>query len=1044
MVSGERPSSVSITFLSGAHKGSAIVIEETSTIGRDTSNTIVIADDPKVSRRHARLYRQDDQWVIENLSQSSFITVNRKKTQRAILTNGAVVTLGDDTAFVALMSAESQVNESPTQNEPANTLSQQAVRESQWQSGRQPSRRAKKTTAPVASVTQQTSPPTIQPADDATVMASLSSMGLPSLVITSTAGGEKKTYLLDRPIINIGRDPSNDIVISDRIVSGLHLRIVRQGKSFTLIHPNPDRPKTLNGLIYQGRKIHGDETFSKVLTRGDFFRIGDEHGTLITLTYQDGSGKHPGDTPAMEPIRLGAAELTIGRTPDNTIVLNHPQVSAHHAQLTREGATYRITDLNSTNHVYVNAFAVGDHLLKMGDEIRIGPYRFTYDGSQLRQYDESSFIRIDALHLKKTGNNSVTLLDDISLSIPPRAFVALVGGSGAGKTTLMDALSGLRPAQQGKVLYNGQDYYKNLAAYSAQLGYVPQDDIVHRDLTVERALYYAAKMRLPSDFSEEQIVQRIEEVLDDVELAERRTLLVRKLSGGQRKRVSIALELLANPSVFFLDEPTSGLDPGLDRKMMLLLRNLADRGHTVVLVTHATSNINACDYICFLSAGGRMAYFGPPEEAKTYFGKNGFAEIYSSLEATEDNPAVPAEAEARFRASPEYQNYVTTPLSEGHSGASPARTGATGAPPVRGATPLSDWRRWLADARRGFSQFRLLSLRYLELLKNDQINLVILLAQAPLIALLLVLMLRFEVGAGIYNANSLVQCRTQIITAAGPFALPQAQHSELINCSQVVSFLKTSVVGQHYARQRGGVNQALQDFINPGGGIDAQKGLFIMAFASILFGCINGSREFVKEASIYRRERAVNLGILPYMFSKIVVLGLLSLAQSAVFALIVEAGEQFHQGIIFPPLLEVYVTLALTSLAGLMLGLAISAIAPNADRAISIVPIILLPQVIFSGAIIALKDGFSQVLATIFPSRWAMAALGTTVGLHAETVGGDRLFGNDYTYHSTLYSVYSQADAIHRLLLSWGALAIQIVILMVVIGVFLKRKDNQP
>src|SRR5205814_6578393 len=127
-----------------------------------------------------------------------------------------------------------------------------------------------------------------------------------------------------------------------------------------------------------------------------------------------------------------------------------------------------------------------------------------------------------------------------------------------------------------------------------------------------------------------------------------RKLLVKKLSGGQRKRVSIALELLANRSLVFLDEPTSGLDPGLDRKMMFLLRKLADKGHTIVLVTHATNNINACDYVCLLCQGGRLAYYGPPEEAKAYFGKTDFAEIYSALEPTEEDRNIPSEAEERF------------------------------------------------------------------------------------------------------------------------------------------------------------------------------------------------------------------------------------------------------------------------------------------------------------------------------------------------------------------------------------------------------------
>src|SRR6516162_5078976 len=175
-------------------------------------------------------------------------------------------------------------------------------------------------------------------------------------------------------------------------------------------------------------------------------------------------------------------------------------------------------------------------------------------------------------------------------------------------------------------------------------------------------------MRLPEDFTQAQIKQRIEEVLEDVDMKNRRSLLVKKLSGGQRKRVSIALELLANPSVFFLDEPTSGLDPGLDRKMMFLLRKLADKGHTIILVTHATNNINVCDYICFVAQGGRLAYFGPPNEAKTYFAKTDFAEIYSALEPTEENRDIPAQAEAKFRQSEDFKRYLEEPIRQGPAG----------------------------------------------------------------------------------------------------------------------------------------------------------------------------------------------------------------------------------------------------------------------------------------------------------------------------------------------------------------------------------------
>ncbi|HEX9038397.1 MAG TPA: FHA domain-containing protein [Ktedonobacterales bacterium] len=1021
MASEEQLEPAYLQFVGGPLAGQTVSADRPAmTIGRDLGNDIVVKSDLQVSRRHARLMWTDGGWRIENISRGNSMLVNGELAESAVLSGGETVTLGENTAFIWL----------PPDASAATRIARPTVM-SQDATPPDPQEAMLVTAPPSRPLTEATMLERVSPMEP-TQVAQLEKRATPTLEITSNTRSVRQDYPLIASSISIGRDSANDIAINDRIVSSRHLQIIRDGDQFTLVHPHPDRPSTLNGLLYQGRKIRGDEQFRKVLAAGDIFRIGDENGTLVTLTFHDGTDAESAGLSHIEPIKLGAQELTIGRAPDNTIVLAHPQVSAHHARLTHEGATYRITDLNSTNHVYVNGTISASSPLRTGDEIRIGPYRLLYEGNLLKPYDESSFIRIDALGLKKQGANGVTLLDDITLSIPPRSFVALVGGSGAGKSTLLDALNGLRPAQSGKVLFNGQDYYNHLSIFASQVGYVPQDDIVHRDLTVERALYYAARLRLPRDFTEDQIAQRINEVLDEVELSHRRTLMVRDLSGGQRKRVSIALELLANPSVFFLDEPTSGLDPGLDRKMMFLLRRLADRGHTIVLVTHATNNINSCDFVCFLSAGGRLAFFGPPEEAKTYFGKTDFAEIYTSLEPTDELPAIPAEAQSRFRASPEYARYIASPT---HA--------AQASPRGRSPTEPASARQMTRASGKGWSQFLVLTRRYLELLRNDRVNLLILLLQAPVIALLLVVMLHFEIGGGIFNSNAITLCQTQIATATGPVSLPQAAHGPFTDCQNAVDFLRNAATGQAYARTHGGVNKALQDFLTLGPGTNAQKALFIMAFATILFGCINGAREFVKEAPIYRRERAVNLGVLPYMFSKIVALGALCLFQSAALLLIIEVGEPLKQGIMMSPLLEAYITLALTSVSGLMLGLAISAVAPNTDRAISFVPIILLPQVIFSGAIIALKDWGSQIVGVVFPSRWAMAALGTTVGLHAETIGGDQLFGSDPTYHGTLFSIYTRVDAINRLMLSWSALAAITVVLIIAIAVFLKRKDIQ-
>src|SRR5205807_1028880 len=500
------------------------------------------------------------------------------------------------------------------------------------------------------------------------------------------------------------------------------------------------------------------------------------------------------------------------------------------------------------------------------------------------------------------------------------------------------------------------------------------------------------------------------------------------------KRVSIALELLANPSLFFLDEPTSGLDPGLDLKMMFLLRKLADKGHTILLVTHATNNINVCDYVCFLAPGGRLAYFGPPEKAKAYFGKTEFAQIYNSLEPTKENPNLLEEAEARFKLSPDYQAYVSKPLQDTPAGSNGA-SGASGA----GGQPVAKESK-KPKSGNPLKQFLLLSTRHMELLRNNMGNLLILLLEAPLIAVLLMVLARAELGADIFNANKIVQCTPQIFTAAGPLALPGvAPQVHVVSCDSVVNFLKNAPHGIAYAQQKG-TQQALQDFIITGQSGDAQRVIFLICSIAALFGCINGAREIVKEGAIYRRERLVNLGILPYMFSKIVVLGVLALLQTASMVLIVQIFEPFHQGVVLPVLLEVYITLALSAVAGVIVGLAVSAMATNEDTANTLLPVILIPQVIFAGSIIPLKDWFSTVVAAIFPIRWAMAALGSTIGLHSDKISGDRLFGNDYTYHGTLYSIYSQADATNRILLSWLALGIIIIVLTFAIGICLKRK----
>src|SRR5712692_607292 len=1005
------PAGDSVRFLTGPLAGSSFpLVKSIITIGRDASNDIAIVDDPTIASYHARLIWQQGGWSIEKHPSAESVTVNQQQAGDAPMRvpDAATIVLGEASTFLFSHEAspdDTLIRITPLSLEDASSTTSLLSHEETPRPG----------ASPTIPSLLKTSLKGLAQNPDQTQIAPLSTIGIPSLEVSNNTSSDKKTVALDKPIITVGRDPTCDIMISERTVSSLHVQIVRQGNQFILLHPHPERHATLNGLLYQGRKIRGDEMFRKTLEHGDIFRIGDENGSFVTLMYHDGRKPVQEELPPMHPIKLDRSEITLGRHADNTVILPHPQISGHHARLKREGGSYRISDLGSTNHVYVNAQLVTSHLLKMGDEIHIGPFRLIYEGTQLTEFDESNYIRIDAHNLKRYGNKNVTLLDNISLSIPPRKFVAVVGGSGAGKTMLINALSGLRPASDGQVLYNGIDYYRNLTAFSGQIGYVPQDDIVHRDLTVGRALYYAAKMRLPGDFTAEQIAQRINEVLEDVELTARRGLLIKKLSGGQRKRVSIALELLSNPSLFFLDEPTSGLDPGLDRKMMFLLRRLADKGHTVILVTHATNNINTCDYVCFLAQGGRLAYFGPPSDAKTYFEKMDFAEIYSALEPTEQNKNIPAEAEARFRASPYYQKYVKEPLDQGPAGRARVIDATIAVKPPKRGDPMK--------------QFILLSMRYLELLKNDTGILLILLLQAPIIAAILF----FLAAPGVFSSSNVVTCPPQN-------NIPDTVGNKY-DCQNVVNALNTSQGEQLIAQKGLTKDEALQQSIAQGSGGDAQKILFIMAFAAVMFGCINGAREIVKEEPIYRRERTVNLGIVPYMLSKVVVLGVLCLVQSAILVVVVSFKAPFVHGTFLPPFMEIYISMALTSIAGLMLGLAISALAPNNDRATSFIPIILIPQVIFSGIIFPLDNPFLQFIGSFFAARWSMAAMGSSVGLHGDKLGS----GKDFAYQGTLFSSVNQSSvqlsATIHLILMWFALIVMIVVLGAATAYFLKRKD---
>ncbi len=735
-----------------------------------------------------------------------------------------------------------------------------------------------------------------------------------------------REYPLAAPFITLGRAPNNDIVIPHPFVSGRHAQLERVGSAYRITDLN-----SMNGLLLNGHRITRHD-----LANNDLIRIGDAYGNSVTLKYIDASAplaNLQGRLILKQPITL------IGRNPNAAMPLNAPTVSWHHARIDFDGVAHQLTDLNSTNGTFVNGVRVQHQILSPNDVVQIGPYQLVYNRSGLSQFNILGNVRLDALHLVRrvptnsglrliwdnvrnwmegvpTQSGMRSILNDVSLSIQPREFVALVGASGAGKSTLMSALSGFTRAE-GTVLINGADFYRDFEAYRAMLGFVPQADIIHRGLPVASALRYAAKLRLPPDSTDAQIDQRVQEVMQIVEIDRQRDQLVSKLSGGQLKRVSIAVELLAQPALFFLDEPTSGLDPGLEKKMMYTLRQLADGGQTIILVTHATANIDQCSKVAFM-ANGRLVFFGTPDQAQEFFKdpnstqKSDFADIYTKLSRVDDpnNPdQTPLDWEQLFKQSPYYQQYIAQPLK----GAQPSLQAAHAALP-RGpkASPVHQW--WI------------LTRRHFDLILHDKATLFILLAVMPIIALLVLV---------IANPNDLV-------------GEPATEIARRVN----------------YAKFG-----------------DAQKLLFILSLAATLLGIFASAYEIVREEHIFKRERMVGLGILPYVLSKVSVLFLFSLLQSFFFLIVIGSRVTLpEKGAFLLGPLEMYITLVLATLASIGMGLFISSFARSENMVIYIILLVLFIQILFAGAIFDLPN-VAQPLSYATVTHWTMDSLGSTADL---------------------------------------------------------------
>lgn len=726
----------------------------------------------------------------------------------------------------------------------------------------------------------------------------------PQLIVT-VAGDAPITHTLTSNNVTIGRANDNNIVIPSKVVSRYHARLMQDDGGYMLVV----LPEASNPVLHEGRPLSQPQR----LNHGDKLRVGGlDPGLMVTMTYNspteailDGESKS---------IDFGTKTLiTIGRDPENDVVLDSPNVSRFNSQIERVGQRYRVSDLRSSNGTFVNGQEITEATwLQPDDAVRIGTYRFVMGQDQLAQYDESKGLRVEAIGLNKWVRKDLNILQDISLVFQPREFVVVVGQSGGGKSTLVDAIAGYRPATDGKVLVNDLNVYENFDAIRNDIGFVPQKDIIHMELTVFQALDYAAQLRMPPDTTKEERYKRIDEVLADLDLAHRRDVQISGLSGGQQKRVSIGVELLTKPGLFFLDEPTSGLDPGTETALMQLMRRLADQGRTIVLITHATKNVMLADKVVFLARGGYLAWFGPPDEALAYFDSYRsererrardmeFDEIYSILD--DRNTGSAEDWANRYRQHVAYQKYIQAPLSEQNlapPSVSQTMTSAVAAGPKR------------KKQVGGLRQFFILSSRNLKILTRDRFSLGLMLAAPPLVSLLDVVL-------------SLV------------------------------------------------LNKAPFDFVT-GKLPEVMITLFLLSVYGVMVGGLAQMREIVKEQDIYKRERLVNLRLLPYILSKVWVAVLLAVYGAVVYTVVHFLAFDMPGGA--AEFVYMLVSLGLATMAGMMLGLLASAMSPNANAAPLIVVLLMLPQIVLGGALVPLPPAVTTPIST----RWAFQAFMAVTG----------------------------------------------------------------
>lgn len=710
------------------------------------------------------------------------------------------------------------------------------------------------------------------------------------------------------------------------------------------------------------RNFEGDIVNCDHITDGSIYRIDEsprnrENGVLFLFLKQNMGNEIP--------IRLNKKSITtIGRAKQNDCCIDDVTVSKIHTRIHRKRDGYYLEDNDSLcGTLYNNQLLKSSHQqLKERDVITISATTFVYVNECLYRICDRNGFSVDVQSVevvRKSFNNfrikKKTTLHDTSLHINPGELVAIVGGSGAGKSTLMNVMAGYLKPTKGNVYVRGDNLYTNFNSFKKIIGYVPQQDIVYDELTVYEMLNYSAKLRLPADVDKKERNERVDKAINDVSLKDHKDKKIANLSGGQKKRVSIAVELLANPKLLFLDEPASGLDPATEEALIDTLKRLSDQGRTVILVTHSTLQLNKCNKIAFMGNDGYLTYFGNVQAALKYFKTSNSNDVATDI----------IEVYNKIDSADKVKNILYNARKE-----------------TLGVGKEEEKKRNIALKTDHMRHLGILTSRYFSLIIHDKKRLL------------------------------------QI------FLIPV-----LVTC--LVSMVANGEQFQYYE-----MTKSL---------------MFCLACLSAFVGLLNSIQEICKEKNQFRREYMTGLSLAGYVLSKVLVLSIFAILQAVcivfIFGRIVGLPQK---GIIISPFMEMSITTTFTLIAAITIGLFVSSVSQNPDKASGMAPVLLLPQIIFSGVIFSLS-GVTEKISWFMISRWAMEAYGTTANLN------DLVKKTDCLYIEKL-SPFMQKEMLEKTLLDnrvleemyrstslhliicWGILIIFIVAMILLTMVQLKRK----